>query len=78
MTDCLKTGCRYLETKCVDCGRLIADRMLPNLDKSFLQERFKMIIDNYVTNGTFIEIPKLQRQHLLEQLLQCLDDEIGF
>ncbi len=30
--ECTKRGCRTLETRCKDCGRLVADRILPQLD----------------------------------------------
>ena len=31
MSECTERGCRKLETKCADCGRLVIDRiMIPN------------------------------------------------
>lgn len=33
MTDCQIRGCRHIETKCADCGRLVMDRVLPTNDE---------------------------------------------
>ncbi len=30
MTKCTESGCRNLETKCIDCGRLVSDCKFPN------------------------------------------------
>ena len=29
MSECTERGCRKLETKCADCGRLVIDRIMP-------------------------------------------------
>lgn len=32
MSECKIRGCRYLQTTCVTCGRLVCDRLLPNME----------------------------------------------
>lgn len=29
MTECDKSGCQYLQTTCVTCGRIVCEKMLP-------------------------------------------------
>ena len=41
MSDCLKLGCKNLETKCVDCGRLVNEYKFPNLQTMVINEYYE-------------------------------------
>lgn len=40
MSECQKRGCLNLETRCKDCNRLVADRILPPQEWISVNDRF--------------------------------------
>jgi len=52
MSECTERGCRHLETKCADCGRLVIDRVLPSHEWVSVKERMPEYNVNVLyTNG---------------------------
>lgn len=44
------------------------------INSRYFRPRFKLIIENYVDNPSFVKLSQVQCDHLLEQLIDCLED----
>lgn len=44
MTKCQIRGCRYLQTTCVTCGRLVCEKILPEVQE-WIDPNLKMPVD---------------------------------
>lgn len=49
-----------------------------SLNKEWFFRGFLLIIENYETNKTFVKIPEDQKKHLLEKLMELIDDANDF
>jgi hypothetical protein len=45
MEDCLKTGCRKLETKCIECGRIVNSIYFPKVAEYWISVKDEMPIE---------------------------------
>lgn len=64
---------RYKKDEVNDDGPIYKEAVV-TLNNRWFEEKFKLIIENYKTNSNFIEIPKEQQGHLLQQLMEVIKE----
>lgn len=80
---CLERGCRNLETRCNDCGRLVCDKTLPDLVQWIsVKDRLPQKNDKYLTwNGYDTQFHYFEDGYFLMSIglvIRYVNDEIPF